>query len=57
MRLATFTDEDGTRLGVGKGMTPPRTLAAGDVVRVEIETIGALENPIIDEPRAEETQQ
>lgn len=40
----------GTPPGVGHGMTPPRTLAAGDVVRVEIERIGAIENRIIDEP-------
>ncbi len=29
---------------------PPQLLAAGDVVRVEIEGIGELENPVIDEP-------
>jgi 2-keto-4-pentenoate hydratase/2-oxohepta-3-ene-1,7-dioic acid hydratase in catechol pathway len=40
----------GTPAGVGIGMKPPRLLAAGDVVRVEIEGIGTLENPIIDEP-------
>jgi len=36
----------GTPAGVGAGMTPPRFLQAGDVVRVEIEGIGALENRV-----------
>jgi 2-keto-4-pentenoate hydratase/2-oxohepta-3-ene-1,7-dioic acid hydratase in catechol pathway len=40
----------GTPAGVGITMKPPRLLAAGDVVRVEIEGIGALENPLIAEP-------
>ena len=31
-------------------MKPPRFLRAGDVVRVEIERIGALENRVIAEP-------
>ncbi len=31
-------------------MKPPKLLRAGDVVRVEIDGIGVLENPIIDEP-------
>jgi 2-keto-4-pentenoate hydratase/2-oxohepta-3-ene-1,7-dioic acid hydratase in catechol pathway len=35
-------------------LQPPRFLAAGDVVRVEIERIGHIENPVIEEP--EETQ-
>lgn len=34
----------GTPAGVGLGMKPPRFLAAGDVVRVEIDGIGAIEN-------------
>lgn len=34
----------GTPAGVGHGMDPKRYLAAGDVVRVEIEGIGTLEN-------------
>ena len=33
----------GTPAGVGLGMDPPRFLAAGDVVRVEIDGIGVLE--------------
>jgi 2-keto-4-pentenoate hydratase/2-oxohepta-3-ene-1,7-dioic acid hydratase in catechol pathway len=40
----------GTPGGVGLGMKPPRWLAAGDVVRVEIERIGQIENPVIPEP-------
>ena len=40
----------GTPAGVGITMKPPRLLQAGDVVRVEIEGIGAIENPLIDEP-------
>jgi 2-keto-4-pentenoate hydratase/2-oxohepta-3-ene-1,7-dioic acid hydratase in catechol pathway len=34
----------GTPSGVGMGFSPPRWLAAGDVVRVEIDGIGAIEN-------------
>jgi 2-keto-4-pentenoate hydratase/2-oxohepta-3-ene-1,7-dioic acid hydratase in catechol pathway len=34
----------GTPAGVGMGLTPPRWLQAGDVVRVEIDGIGAIEN-------------
>jgi len=40
----------GTPGGVGIGAKPPRYLAAGDVVRVEIERIGQIENPVIPEP-------
>jgi 2-keto-4-pentenoate hydratase/2-oxohepta-3-ene-1,7-dioic acid hydratase in catechol pathway len=40
----------GTPGGVGIAMKPPRLLQVGDVVRVEIEGLGALENPIVDEP-------
>ena len=40
----------GTPSGVGIGMKPPKLLVDGDVVRIEIEGIGALENPVIDEP-------
>ena len=39
----------GTPAGVGFAMDPPRWLAAGDVVRIEIEKIGVLENPVADE--------
>ncbi len=40
----------GTPSGVGIGMKPPALLKAGDVVRIEIEGIGEIENPIIEEP-------
>ncbi|HTC85269.1 MAG TPA: fumarylacetoacetate hydrolase family protein [Candidatus Acidoferrum sp.] len=40
----------GTPAGVGFAMDPPRWLAAGDVVRIEIEKIGVLENPVANEP-------
>ena len=40
----------GTPAGVGIAMKPPKLLTAGDVVRIEIDGIGALENPVIDEP-------
>jgi 2-keto-4-pentenoate hydratase/2-oxohepta-3-ene-1,7-dioic acid hydratase in catechol pathway len=40
----------GTPGGVGISMKPPRLLAAGDVVRVEIEGIGQIENPVVEEP-------
>ena len=41
----------GTPAGVGMAMHPPRYLRAGDSVRIEIEGIGAIENPVLDEPR------
>jgi len=34
----------GTPSGVGMGFEPPKWLAAGDVVRIEIDGIGAIEN-------------
>ena len=40
----------GTPSGVGGAMQPPRFLVAGDVVRVEIEGIGHIENRVIAEP-------
>lgn len=36
----------GTPEGVGIGFKPPKYLAPGDVVRIEIDRIGVLENPI-----------
>jgi acylpyruvate hydrolase len=36
----------GTPSGVGMGLDPPRFLAAGDVVRIEIERLGAIEHAI-----------
>lgn len=40
----------GTPGGVGIAMKPPRLLVAGDVMRIEIEGIGSLENAVIEEP-------
>jgi len=40
----------GTPGGVGIASKPPRLLHVGDVVRVEIEGLGALENTVIEEP-------
>jgi len=37
----------GTPSGVGVGMSPPRFLRAGDVIRCEIEGIGAIENRVV----------
>jgi 2-keto-4-pentenoate hydratase/2-oxohepta-3-ene-1,7-dioic acid hydratase in catechol pathway len=37
----------GTPAGVGAGFTPPKFLADGDVVRIAIEGIGELANPVI----------
>lgn len=36
----------GTPAGVGIGFKPPRYLHAGDIVRIEVDGIGSLENPI-----------
>jgi 2-keto-4-pentenoate hydratase/2-oxohepta-3-ene-1,7-dioic acid hydratase in catechol pathway len=38
----------GTPSGVGYAMDPPRFLVPGDVVCCEIESIGVLENPVVD---------
>ncbi len=40
----------GTPSGVGMAMKPPGFIKAGDVVRIEIEKIGYIENPVIAEP-------
>ncbi|HZR71066.1 MAG TPA: fumarylacetoacetate hydrolase family protein [Burkholderiales bacterium] len=40
----------GTPAGVGIVRKPMLLLKAGDVVRVEVEGVGAIENPVIDEP-------
>jgi 2-keto-4-pentenoate hydratase/2-oxohepta-3-ene-1,7-dioic acid hydratase in catechol pathway len=40
----------GTSSGVGVMMNPRGYMKPGDVVRVEIERIGVLENPVIEEP-------
>ncbi len=39
----------GTPHGVGMARTPPRWLHAGDSVTIEIEKIGALTNPVVEE--------
>jgi 2-keto-4-pentenoate hydratase/2-oxohepta-3-ene-1,7-dioic acid hydratase in catechol pathway len=39
----------GTPEGVGMGRKPPLYLKAGDVVEVEIEGIGILRNPVVEE--------
>ena len=36
----------GTPVGVGIGFNPPKYLQPGDVVKVEIDGIGAIENPV-----------
>jgi 2-keto-4-pentenoate hydratase/2-oxohepta-3-ene-1,7-dioic acid hydratase in catechol pathway len=42
----------GTPAGVGMGLTPPRWLQHGDVVRIEIDGIGSLQNRFVEENRA-----
>ena len=45
----------GTPAGVGHYQEPPRYLRGGDLMRCEIEGIGVLENPVVDEePRSED---
>ena len=45
----------GTPSGVGIGFDPKRFLKAGDTVRIEIDGLGVLENPVIDEPASTAT--
>jgi len=40
----------GTPGGVGAGKKPPQFLKAGDIVKIEIDRIGHIENTVIDEP-------
>jgi 2-keto-4-pentenoate hydratase/2-oxohepta-3-ene-1,7-dioic acid hydratase in catechol pathway len=40
----------GTPGGVGIAKKPPQLLVVGDIVRIEIEGIGQIENPVIAEP-------
>jgi 2-keto-4-pentenoate hydratase/2-oxohepta-3-ene-1,7-dioic acid hydratase in catechol pathway len=42
----------GTPYGVGEGFDPKRYLRPGDVVRVEIDKLGFVENPVIEEPES-----
>ena len=41
----------GTSSGVGVKMKPRGYMKPGDIVRVEIEKIGCLQNPVIEEPQ------
>ena len=40
----------GTPGGVALAMRPPQWMTPGDVVRIEIQGLGALENPVVEEP-------
>ena len=40
----------GTPSGVGVAMKPPRMLVAGDVIRIEIEKLGFIQNEVVPEP-------
>ena len=46
----------GTPAGVGSKMAPPRFLRPGSHVRVEIERIGAIDNPVVAHPAAPEAR-
>jgi 2-keto-4-pentenoate hydratase/2-oxohepta-3-ene-1,7-dioic acid hydratase in catechol pathway len=50
-RSITFEPGDiiatGTPVGVGIGFKPPRYLKPGDRVRIEVSSIGTLENPVL----------
>jgi acylpyruvate hydrolase len=52
-RIVTLRPGDvistGTPPGVGHWRTPPRYLRAGETVRIEIERLGVLENPVVQE--------
>ena len=37
----------GTPAGVGIGFKPPKYLVAGDIVKIAIGGIGAIENPVL----------
>jgi 2-keto-4-pentenoate hydratase/2-oxohepta-3-ene-1,7-dioic acid hydratase in catechol pathway len=43
----------GTPAGVGAGFDPPRFLAPGDTVRIAVEGIGELTNPVVRGPAPE----
>ncbi len=43
----------GTPAGVGAGFSPPRFLGDGDVVRIAIEGVGVLRNPVVQGPPPE----
>ena len=42
----------GTPPGVGMASVPPRWLQPGDMVEIEIEAVGTLRNPVVEEARA-----
>ena len=44
------TISTGTPAGVGMAMEPRSRLEPGDVIRIEIERIGWIENPVVEEP-------
>jgi 2-keto-4-pentenoate hydratase/2-oxohepta-3-ene-1,7-dioic acid hydratase in catechol pathway len=44
----------GTPAGVAAGQDPPPWLRSGDTVRVVVEGVGELVNPVVDEPAAAE---
>jgi 2-keto-4-pentenoate hydratase/2-oxohepta-3-ene-1,7-dioic acid hydratase in catechol pathway len=46
----------GTPAGAGARFDPPRFLSPGDVLKIEVDGIGVLENPIADEPAYEALQ-
>jgi len=46
----------GTPGGVGVALKPPRFLTARDVVRIEIDGIGAIENRVVEEPEGTATR-
>ena len=41
----------GTPAGVAVAMNPPKWLVPGDIVRIEIEGLGAIENRVVDDAR------
>lgn len=43
----------GTPSGVGMSREPPLRMRPGDIVDVEIEKVGCLSNPVIEEPPVE----
>jgi len=43
----------GTPLGAGARFDPPKYLAPGDIVEIEVESIGCLRNGVIDDPTVE----
>ena len=46
----------GTPSGVGYARTPPLFMKQGDICEVEIEGVGRLRNPVVDEPQGTQTK-